>query len=292
MAQGVAQAPPPPRPVFGVKVETVYVDAFVTRGGQPLPGLLASAFELKDNGVVQSLEVVATESLPLLAVLAFDTSSSVAGEKLAALRSAGEAFLDGLRPADEAALLGFCEEIEWFAKPTQDKAEVRRALQSLRAEGATAVFDALYASLRLPRSEARHLVVLFSDGEDNLSWLGERQVRAAAERSNALIHVVGLRQPQGPRSWNLTRPPESQEPEHIRALRQIAETTGGRFWEAESPDRLRSAFAAIAEAMNHRYVLRYQPQRVQSQGWHRIELSLRGHTGNVQARRGYWVAGR
>ena len=96
-----AQAPP----VFRSEVESVYVDVFVSRGGQSVSGLVASSFELKDNGVRQSVELVAAESRPVRAVLVFDTSSSMAGERLAALKAAGEAFLEGLRPADWATAL-------------------------------------------------------------------------------------------------------------------------------------------------------------------------------------------
>lgn len=278
-----AQAPGTP-PVFGVKVESVYVDAFATHRGQSVSGLTAANFELTDNGVRQRVELVAADTLPLLAVLAFDTSASVAGEKLRALRSAGLAFLESLRAQDEVALLTFCEEIQW-TPPTRDRAAVRRALERLTARGGTSVFDGLHASLTLPETQARILVVLFSDGEDNLSWLGDGQVRRLAERSNALIHVVGTRAP----SEAARRRHPSPETDHVRTLRQIAEATGGRFWEAEDPSRIREAFAAVAQAMNERYVLRYEPQGVPREGWHRIDLKLKGRSGRVQARRGYWL---
>jgi VWFA-related protein len=168
--------------------------------------------------------------------------------------------------------------------------------------------DGLFTAVKLPVSKARSLVVLFSDGEDNLSWLDEKRVKTVVERSNALVHVVGIAPPGrgGPdmgssRSPSGTFNPATQaqqlyppgvEPTHNRALRQIAEATGGRFWTAESPDRLRHTFAAIAEAMRHRYVLRYEPKAGATPGWHRIELKLRGKSGRVEARRGYWVAGK
>jgi VWFA-related protein len=268
------------------------VDVFVTRGGQPLPGLTAADFELKDNGARQSLELLAAESHPLNAVLVFDTSSSMAGERLQALRSAGLAFLDGLRPADQASLVTFNEEISWQSGPSADKGAVKRSLDGLRAERATAVYDALYAGLALSEAHGRSLVVLFSDGEDNSSVLDERQLKTVAERSNALVHVVsGWR---APASW---RPAggsaaEAPEPDDLKALRQIAEASGGRFWTAESPARLRQAFAAIADAMSHRYVLRYEPSGVKREGWHRLEVRLRGKKGDVQTRRGYWVGRR
>jgi VWFA-related protein len=292
----VALAGPPPaecqqRPVFGAQVETVYVDAFVTRKGRHVPGLTAADFELKDNGVREALEMVASESVPLLSVLVFDVSGSVSGEKLAALRASGKAFLESLRPLDEAALVTFSEEIEWRAGPTTDRGQVGAALDDLGAGGATAALDALFAGLVLPPGRARTLVLLFSDGEDNMSWLGEQELRAVAEGSNALLHAVSVREAAPPPWLAGTRGPYPQS-EHAGSLRSLAEATGGRLWEAESPDKIRTAFAAIAEAMNQRYVLRYEPRGVKRPGPHKIDLRLKGKDGDVHARRGYWVGRR
>lgn len=284
----LAQAPPAQPLEFSSQVAAVYVDAFVTRGGRPLADLRARDFELRDNGVPQQLELLRAESRPLSAVLVFDTSSSMSGDRLAALRAAGEAFLSGLRPADAASLVAFSEDVVWLAAPTPDKDVVRRALSALRAEGATAVFDALYAGILLSAGELRPLVVLFTDGEDNSSWLGAGDLRLVAERSNALVHVVGWRPPLPPAARR--RPPRQTESAQERVLREIAEAAGGRYWNADSPGRLRQAFAGIADAMGHRYVLRYEPAGVARAGWHRIEARMRGVKGDVHVRRGYWVA--
>jgi VWFA-related protein len=281
---GGAQTPAAP-PVFRSQVEEVYVDAFVTRSGQTIAGLRADDFELRDNRVPQKLELLSAESRPVLAVLVFDTSSSMEGDRLTALRAAGEAFLGGLGPADQAALVAFSEEITWLAEPTTNKGAVRNALASLRARGATAVYDALYAAITMSDPTLRPLIVLFTDGEDNDSWLDARQLRAMVERSNALVHVV---------AWN-PRPdlrpgsPTPFEPASEPVLRDIAEATGGHFWGADSPARLQMAFTAVADAMRHRYVLRYEAQGVKREGWHRIDVRLKNGKGDVNVRRGYWV---
>jgi VWFA-related protein len=275
-----AQDPAPA--VFRSGVEAVYVDVFVTRAGQPVPALRAADFELRDNGVRQALELLSAETRPILAVLVFDTSSSMEGERLVALRAAGQAFLDGLRPADQAALVSFSEEITWLARPSPDREVLRSALDALRAEGTTCVYDALYAAILTSDPSLRPLVVLFTDGEDNASWLDEKQLRTMVERSNALVHVVGWRpRADGP------RPPARSASE--AALREIAEASGGRFWGADSPARLREAFAAVADTMRHRYILRYEARGVKREGWHRIDVRLKAAKGDVQVRRGYWV---
>ena len=195
---GGALLPPSPQqtpPVFGASVESVYIDAFVSQRGAPVSGLLATDFELRDNGVAQQLDLVARDAQPLLAVLAFDASNSLDGEKLIALKAASQALLDTLRPEDEATLLTFSDSIDWLVPPTTDKAAVRNALDRVRAGGGTPVMDALYAAMTLPKASGRTLVVLFTDGVDNLSWLDRRQVQVIAERSNVLVHVVSLQPP-------------------------------------------------------------------------------------------------
>jgi VWFA-related protein len=285
-----AQAPP----VFRAGVDAVYVDVFVTQHGSPVAGLRPDDFELKDNGVKQKVELAQAETMPLRAMLVFDTSSSLAiGGRLQALKAAGGAFLAGLRPADEVGLLTFSQEIAHRISPTADKARVRSVLAGMQAEGGTSVIDALYAGLVLGEGGGRALVVLFSDGEDNMSILGEQQLKRVAERSNALVHVVAWRDtpPAAPVSgYQRLVYPYAGDPDHIRALRTIAEASGGQLWGADSPEKLRHAFAAIAEAMGHRYVLRYEPERVKREGWHALDVKLRGKKGDVQARKGYWVA--
>jgi VWFA-related protein len=285
-----AQAPP----VFRSGVDAVYVDVFVTRNGQPVPGLRAEHFELRDNGVRQSVELAEAETMPLHAMLVFDTSSSLAeGGRLPALRAAGEAFLLGLRPIDEVSLVTFSHEIARRTARSADKGTLRQALAAVEAEGGTALFDALYAGLVLSEGGGRALVVLFSDGEDNMSVLRESQLRQVAERSNALVHIVAWRDAAVRVPAGFRRPIDqgsAWEPDHIRVLRRIAEASGGRLWGADSPERLRQTFAAIADAMGHRYVLRYEPDRSKREGWHQLEVKLRGQKGEVQARKGYWVA--
>lgn len=280
----LAQEPPP---VFRASVEAVFVDVVVTKSSRPVPGLLAADFLLKDDGVPQRLELVSAETRPLTGLLVFDTSSSMEENRLSALRLAGEAFLDGLRPSDPAGLIAFSEEIAWQARPSTDRAALKGALAGLKAGGATSVLDALFVAISLADTGSRPLIVLFTDGEDNTSWLGAPELRAVADRSNALIHVVSWQRKPLLVRGKLDAP--ALESEQDRALREIAESTGGKAWRTDSPARLREAFAAISDAMGHRYVLRYEPEGVAHSGLHRLEIGLRTAKGDVQARRGYWV---
>ena len=288
LVAAASQAPPPP--VFAVGVESVYVDVFVTEGGRPVVGLTASDFELKDGGVRQPVELVGVESFPLTTFLVLDTSGSVDGEKLEKLQGAGRALLGGLRTGDEAALVTFDEEVRVRVPPTSDRGRLERALGGIRPVGATALFDALYAGTMLASDRGRSLLVVFTDGEDDLSWLDARQVRRVLLESNVLVQAVGI-VPEAeraalPETVGSREPPEAP---HVQALRQLAEVTGGRFWGASAPDRLADAFLAILEAMKTRYVLRFEPGRAKREGLHELEVKLTRRKGKVHCRKAYFV---
>ena len=107
LASAGAQAPP----VFRAEVGTVRVEVSVTRNGAPLGGLIASDFELRDDGRPQELQLVLEEKAPVDAALVLDMSGSVSGPKLDALKDAARVFLDGLREGEQAALVAFREEV-------------------------------------------------------------------------------------------------------------------------------------------------------------------------------------
>jgi VWFA-related protein len=287
---GAAALQVPQPPTFAVGVESVYVDVFVAEGNQPVLGLDEADFELRDNGARRAVELVAVESLPLAVFLVFDTSGSVDGDKRARLQEAGRILLGGLRPGDEAALVTFDEEIRLRVPPSDDRARLERGVGGLLPGGATALFDGVYAATMLASGRGRSLLVLFTDGEDNLSWIDAPQLRRVLEESNVLVQAVGIVPPAGGPPHPGTKAPG--EPPHVRTLRHLAEATGGRFWSAAAPDRLADAFLAILEAMKARYVLRFEPGPTKREGLHELEVKLTRRKGKVHCRKAYFVGPR
>ncbi|HEX4566038.1 MAG TPA: hypothetical protein VH138_05370, partial [Vicinamibacterales bacterium] len=78
---------------FTSGIDLVRVDALVTDGHSTISGLTASDFELRDNGVLQSIDSVLLESLPLSVTFVLNTSGSVNGIKLFNLERAVGAWL-------------------------------------------------------------------------------------------------------------------------------------------------------------------------------------------------------
>jgi Ca-activated chloride channel family protein len=278
-----------------VGVEGVYVDVFVTDANRPVVGLAAADFELRDNGARRPVDLVAVESTPMSTFLVLDTSGSVTGEKLARLQAAARALLGGLRPGDEAALVTFDQEIRLRVPPTSDRRRLERGVAGILPGGSTALHDALYAGAMLASGRGRSLLVLFTDGEDNLSWLGAGDVRRVLLESNVLVQAVGIvpeegqtAPPGGLRPPGASPRPPAEAP-NVRMLRHLAEVTGGRFWPAASPDRLGEAFLAILEAMKTRYILRIEPDPVRGEGLHELQVKLVRRKGKVHCRKAYFV---
>ena len=285
-----------PVPTFSASVEAVYVDVFVTRDGRPLGGLAAADFEVRDNGVKQDVSLASLDEVPIVAVMVFDASASLAGARLDDLRAAGRALLSGLRAQDEAMLLTFSHELRLAVPPGSDRSAVQRALDRLVPGGHTALWDALYAGLKLPVALGRPLVVLFTDGRDDLSWLSPEQVLDVARESNALVHVVAIVPPAqqvlaAGTGGALRTETRAVEPPRLRALRAVAEVTGGRLWPASASAQLGSTFLGVLAEMQSRYLLSYTPQGVPRAGWHRLAVKVKGRKGTtVRSRGAYFVA--
>jgi hypothetical protein len=70
-------------------------------------------------------------------------------------------------------------------------------------------------------------------------------------------------------------------------LPELAQRTGGQALGVETSGKLRDAFERIIMEFRSRYLLTYTPRGVDTPGWHRIEVKVKGQRATVQARRGY-----
>jgi VWFA-related protein len=300
LAQLLISGARPQPPVFRAGVETVYVDAFVTSHGAPVADLTSSDFLLKDNGVTQDVRLVDVRAVGTTAILAFDISTSVAGDRLSDLRAAGRAVVADLTERDRAAVVTFSHAITLLQPPTSNAELLGSALDRLASGGGTSLLDAIFLCLKRSWGTERPFLLVFTDGEDTTSWLDTDDVLDAARTSLALIHVVGVENPrpgavETPRVLDLHGDPaigltpEPEESHGVQFLRRLAETTGGAYWKADSFGRLREVFAAVMRGMNSRYVLSYEPTGVARTGKHSITLSMKTKSAEVRSRREYVV---
>jgi VWFA-related protein len=237
---------------FSSKIEAVRVDVLVTDGSKPVVGLGRDDFEIVDSGVLQQVDLVSFDQIPLNVILALDMSDSVAGERFEQLRTAGSGLLAALKKEDQAALVRFSHMVELGSKLTSDVSTVRDALSVGLGKGMTALIDGTYAGIMIGESDAgRGLLIVFTDGVDTSSWLRADAVLDAAKRADVVIYGVSV----------VSR----LKPEF---LRDAASLTGGRLFEIEKTANLASTFLGILDEFRHRYLVSYTPKGVPKDGWH------------------------
>jgi VWFA-related protein len=280
-------------PSFKSGVDAIQVDVLVTRGGRAVDGLTAADFELRDAGVVQQIQSVSIEDLPLNVMLAFDVSGSIHDEKLDELKQAAHAIVGVLRPVDHVALITFSQAVQLASPWSLPSGDVHNAIERLTGGQRTALYDAASVAIDLRDSVAsgRVLVLLLTDGWDTASWTSPLAVVDQARRSDLVINVVrvGFRPSSRMESPEWHRQRFFDRPELMKSafLPVMAAETGGELVDAESRDGIKVACLRLLQSFKLRYVLAYTPAGVPSDGWHPLEVKLRNKRGEVLARRGY-----
>jgi VWFA-related protein len=257
-------------PHFPVNVDAVRVSVLVKGRDGPLPDLAAADFELRDNGVLQQLEEVSHEHLPLSLILALDVSGSVRGPALAALKIAARACIDRLERGDRAALVTFANGLRLEPPLGLDLTAVRTAIDALQAEGGTSLVDGTFAAIALGDAvPGRVVAVVFTDGKETASWLMADEALAAAGASDVVVYGVEVGTATS------------------AFLKSVAESTGGKLLRVPEHRALGKAFLDVLEEFRSRYLLRYTPHGVHRSGWHTLDLRVKEKPATVLARKGY-----
>jgi Ca-activated chloride channel family protein len=261
------------QPTFSTRIEAVRVDVLVTdrENGPAVRGLGPDDFEVLDNGVPQKVDLVSFEQIPLNVILALDLSDSVEGDRLEHLQGASSALINGLEKEDQVALVGFSHVVTLGASLTADHSKVRQALGETFASGDTALIDGTFAGMMIGESDVgRGLLIVFSDGVDTTSWLTTDRVLDAARRSDIVVYGVVVQ--------------SRNKPEFVR---ELTSATGGRLYEIERTAALDKVFVQVLEEFRQRYLVSYSPQGVSKDGWHRLDVRVKGRRAAVKARTGY-----
>jgi VWFA-related protein len=265
-------------PSFQSGVQSVYVDVFVSDRGVSVRGLGAKDFEVRDDGHPQDARLIDAATMPLSTVLVFDVSGSIDGGRAEDLRRAANAFVRGLKPADTVRLLSFAQSLDPRSFAPLDAATLAADLARLHTGGRTSLYDAVYVALKgSEAASVRPVLVVFSDGEDNASWLTSDQLLKVVKDSNALIYVAA------------TAEPKKRASEWSQSLDRIAAATGGSVIRVDSTARLEEAFTGVLEDLSARYLLAYEPAGRPRAGMHKLEVRLKAGKGKVRARNSYLV---
>jgi Mg-chelatase subunit ChlD len=261
--------------VFRSRTDVVVIDAAVSDGRKPVTHLTRDDFELRDNGVVQSILEFSHGKLPLDVTLTIDISGSMTRQKRAAVARAVAQVSGALNATDRGAVVTFglrvAERVPLRHPPiTVDLSATGRG---------TSILDALLLCLvTAPSPDRRQLNVFMTDGDDTTSFFDERTVLETARHA------------PGQMSFVLTRGGGTNADRQILTVFQsIARATGGEIIQIDQDDFLSAAFLAAIENFRTSYVLRYSPTGVPQPGWHEVSVTVKRKNYSVRARRGYWA---
>lgn len=227
------------------------------------PALLllgATGLLLAMSGPVLNLEVARSDASVMLAI---DVSGSmqatdVQPNRLEAARTASRTLIDNLPGNARVGLVSFNGRATLDAPLTDNRDQVRAALDALDANGSTAIGDGLSLALdqvapgpqaASPARRPPALIVLLTDGASNA---GADPLEAARRARTAGVPVatvgIGLR--------NASVRVRGQEVGGVdeQTLQAIAEATGGKYYYAEEAGQLQQIYASLGSQFGWRFV--------------------------------------
>lgn len=184
------QTPPqdPPQPSIVIPTTDVTAAVIVTdRYGRFITGLQRENFAVREDGTPQKIERFDSTEAPFNVALLIDTSRSTQN-KLSAIRKAAQTFIKQLQPNDRVMIVTFDERVTFVSDFTNNRAELERAIKSVKSSYSTSLYDAIYLTIteKMSRIPGRKAIVVLTDGVDTSSK------RATFESALDLIATTGI----------------------------------------------------------------------------------------------------
>ncbi len=320
--QDAAQQPAPPQPTppqepapqrqdQGKITQVVnLVDVLFTvlnRRNKLVPDLEKEDFKVWDDKSPEPIRYFSRQTdLPLRIGLLMDTSNSIR-DRLKFEQDAATSFLFSVlrRNKAQAFVMTFDDDPAILQGFTDDAGRLRDEIVKTRAGGGTAVYDAIYDACQKELSHpprppgdqpdvVRRVMILISDGDDNLSNHTRSEAIDMAQRYSVVIYTISTST-----QWiqlSQTNPDKiANRKTHLtegdKILQDLADETGGRAFFPYHVDDLDQSFQDIGDELRNQYSIAYVPTHSQFDGkYHRIRIEVPEHKGyQVRARRGYFA---
>ena len=260
------------------EVSSVLLDAGVYDSHNRLvSGLDPASFLIRENGVQQTADQITTQVLPTTILLLVDSSQSMS-RRMDFVRLSAERLGAALRQRDKIIVAPFNKQIGAITGPTNDAATITGAIGAMRAEGGTAILDAVMEGSKLLQGAVgRRVVILITDGYDENSTGDLDSILKTVEAEQVSVYVVGV---GGVAGISL---------KGERMLRQIAEKTGGRIFFPSREFQLLDVSHDVSTDVYSRYLISYTPSDRRKDGlWREISVQVPGEY-VVRTRAGYFA---
>jgi VWFA-related protein len=285
VAAAGAQAPDQP-PIISTDVRRVALYVTVREGNAKFVGDLdKQSFSVREDGSPQEIVSFSRDDVPAAIGLLVDNSQSMMN-KSAEVVAAAKAFVRASHPEDDMFVLHFNENLTYGLPQnmpfTADHAELFKALDRIRADGKTALYDAIYEGLKhLERSNlTKKALIVISDGGDNMSSHKAADVVRAAGLSGALFYGIGIYDP-------------SDGDANPGVVRKLGRDTGGEAYFPKGTQEVTWLCQTIARDLRSQYMLSYSPSNTSFDGkFRRIEVKVKDPQHRkliVRTRTGYYA---
>lgn len=238
-----------------VDVRLVELYAVVTdKDGRPVEGLSREDFRLRYRGQEPAVErLTYATDVPLLLGLVIDTSSSM-DMILTEAKRAGSGFLSQvLTEGDRAFLVDFSTRPRLRHRATGDLMELIGAFGGMRADGATALYDAILFSLvEFTDGPGRRALVMLTDGDDYRSHFGPNRAIRAARLLGVPVYVIALGRTEE-RRGGLSGTGRLE-------IEAVTRETGGRLYLIREVGELDRVYAEINAELRSQYLLTFYAQ--------------------------------
>lgn len=269
------------------KVEEVTLHATVVDERQRLvTNLDKTAFTVFEDGQPQQITSFGRSDVPVSVGILIDNSGSMR-EKRPSVNQAALNLVRASNPQDEVFIVNFNEEPYLDQDFTNNIDLMKEALERVASRGGTAMYDALVAAsdhLRKSAKLDKKALLVITDGEDNSSRETlEAAIRRLAVDGGPTVYTIGL----------LNEEEKGSAKRAKRALRLIAEQTGGVSFFPENYTDVDNITRQVAHDIRNQYTIGYKPTTPKTSGGFRtvrVEARAPGYKHlQVRTRTGYYA---
>jgi VWFA-related protein len=279
-----------------IRVQTNLVNLFVTvrdNHNAIVTNLKKENFHIFEDNSEQKIAYFSNDvSMPITMGLLMDTSGSEQN-MLAGEQQAAEEFMqEVMRKGDLSMVLSFDTDVDLLADFTEDKSLIDNAITRTRIntpQGAngpvrqtqvtgTALYDAVYLAAhdQLSGQAGRKAIIVTTDAQDEGSRLRIQDAIEAAQRADAVIHVLLVYDPSYGNNGG--------------AAEKMTSETGGRTIDVRGGKNVQQAFDTISEELRHQYVIGYYPANPARDGaFRKIRVEVAPSGMKILARKGYYA---
>jgi Ca-activated chloride channel family protein len=264
-------------PAIKLTTDLVSLNVLVTDdGGRAVLGLKKEDFKIYENGVEQPIAFFSAEEAPVSWGLILDRSGSMMGMMRDVYRAAVHVIDEGT-DQDEMFIAIFNKRIELVTAFISDKHKLEKSILGLRADGETALWDAVAYGLdriKLGKNRKKVLVVI-TDGQDNASKLNFRELIDLAEEAEVLIYPVGMFESEGGMMRSLPQLRISRDYPDVE-LDRLAKATGSLAHFPRDIEECKQSMKEIAREVSQQYSIGYYPTNTARDGkWRMISVIAR-----------------